>query len=497
MPATVTLSGTVVVDQATANAVVCADLNANGACDAAEPTSARTGTDGRFSIVSQPANAAADTALRAAPLLAQIAGGSLASGASVDAAQPDAALANSAFVLRAPGGKADTQINPLTTLVQAGVTSGLSLAAAEAAVARQLAVAASAIYDYQGDPVSAGRLAANTRSVAVAVAGLLARGATVLLSSADADIAASDQLTALSYTDAANYSYRLSRTAAQKTVDGSYVANDVNVGRTAGAVTAAEVLASRAALTPTGWTLCDTALTLTNGLPSRNSSCGGTNLGVGGSVGNEDIGGQRIGDVLTRLRTAEGANTMLLLDPAVFGTATFPAGASLRSRVTFTLLQTPFINNTAPTEAINARGVPLATLEGLVAALPTASVNGTAGLAGLGLLDDTHSLRVAFTDATTAQFYRCDYVALPVATNSNCLPFSTSGYAVTTTNGVRLLSFASFPATNFGQTRGFTEYAGRVYAYRTPRPERASNISSSSRLSPSAWNAIKDVLQLP
>ena len=38
-----TLTGSVVVDQAVQNAVVCMDLNANSVCDTGEPVSAKTG----------------------------------------------------------------------------------------------------------------------------------------------------------------------------------------------------------------------------------------------------------------------------------------------------------------------------------------------------------------------------------------------------------------------------------------------------------------------
>ena len=54
-PSPITLSGTVVVDQAIQNAVVCLDLNANGACDATEPASAKTSASGDYSLSYDPA----------------------------------------------------------------------------------------------------------------------------------------------------------------------------------------------------------------------------------------------------------------------------------------------------------------------------------------------------------------------------------------------------------------------------------------------------------
>ena len=40
-------------DQAIRNAIVCLDLNANSACDADEPASARTNADGAYSVVAE------------------------------------------------------------------------------------------------------------------------------------------------------------------------------------------------------------------------------------------------------------------------------------------------------------------------------------------------------------------------------------------------------------------------------------------------------------
>jgi len=54
----VVLTGTVVVDQPIQNAVVCMDLNASKTCDADEPTSAGTGSDGGYSITYDSAKVA-------------------------------------------------------------------------------------------------------------------------------------------------------------------------------------------------------------------------------------------------------------------------------------------------------------------------------------------------------------------------------------------------------------------------------------------------------
>lgn len=141
-------------------ALVCADLNANQACDAGEPVSPATGADGSYSLTYQPADENSASAFRSAALVATI-------GAdAVDAADPGSTATQRAFVLMAPAGKA-SRISPLTTLVQKAVAQGQSLADAEAAVAQQLDISVARIYDYQGDtPSSAAVLPDTARTVA-------------------------------------------------------------------------------------------------------------------------------------------------------------------------------------------------------------------------------------------------------------------------------------------------------------------------------------------
>ena len=73
-PASVVLTGTVVVDQAIRNAVVCMDLNASSTCDANEPASAGTGSNGAYSITYDSAKVAAAQAASASLIVAMVPG---------------------------------------------------------------------------------------------------------------------------------------------------------------------------------------------------------------------------------------------------------------------------------------------------------------------------------------------------------------------------------------------------------------------------------------
>ncbi len=115
-----------VIDGAIGNALVCLDLNANGACDVDEP-SARTDADGHATLNVGAADAGKY------PVLAIV---------GTDAVDKDHGAVPVPFTLKAP---ADTTavISPLTTLVQAHIEAGnTSTAQAIAAVQDQLGMTA-------------------------------------------------------------------------------------------------------------------------------------------------------------------------------------------------------------------------------------------------------------------------------------------------------------------------------------------------------------------
>jgi len=150
-PATVTLSGEVAVNGTLKNVVVCLDRNANAVCDAGEPASAPTAADGKYTLTYDPAVVTdAATARLIAPVRA---GDPSAASTAIDSTHPTVAVAASDYVMSRPAGSGGA-INPLTTLVQAGVAAGMTEAVARENVALQLAIAAAKVDAYQDDPAT-------------------------------------------------------------------------------------------------------------------------------------------------------------------------------------------------------------------------------------------------------------------------------------------------------------------------------------------------------
>jgi hypothetical protein len=75
---------------------------------------------------------------------------------------------------------------------------------------------------------------------------------------------------------------------------------------------------------------------------------------------------------------------------------------------------------------------------------------------------------------------------------------SQSAFTISTVNGVRLLTFASFPGQAYmgGVARGYTEYDGNVFGFRAPAAiiDEGQVLTYSSRLNGTAWAAMKTVL---
>ena len=82
-PVRTTLAGQVIVNGPVRNAVVCLDINSNGACDATEPTAAKTAADGRYQMTLD--SAAAEQSARASLLALMVPGTADDGRATVDA----------------------------------------------------------------------------------------------------------------------------------------------------------------------------------------------------------------------------------------------------------------------------------------------------------------------------------------------------------------------------------------------------------------------------
>ena len=161
----VTISGAVAIATPLQGATACYDLDANAACDSGEP-SATTGTDGRFALAVDTAQAGRHAVVAQVPATAIAAG----SGAAV----------GTAFTLRAPAsGVSDAHavaVTPLSTAVaHLSAWAGLPTADAAAAVQRSLGLDASPLADYvAAADAQAARLAGAAHALTVRTASLSA-----------------------------------------------------------------------------------------------------------------------------------------------------------------------------------------------------------------------------------------------------------------------------------------------------------------------------------
>jgi hypothetical protein len=504
----VTLTGTVVVDQAIRNAIVCLDLNNNGTCDATEPVSARTGADGAYTLTYDTAQTSA-TQAAAASLIAPMVPGALAdANTTIDAADTTEGNTATRYVLRQVPGKAG-QINPLTTLVTAGITAGMTEAAARSNAALQLAIAPAKIDNYQDDAPTAGVMLDSARSMAKVVAASLEEGTTLVVGDQQSAVtAATGDLSSFIYTDSANYSYRTIDSVAKPSGTAGSTLRDVRGGMTAGSPTPASTLYNQAYLTAAGWQRCDDTILLqsTIGSPSRNTFCGA--LSQVGFTKREDVDTRTMASVVSSLQTDadtntinnNGTSTAALLTS--LGTATFPAGSRIHTRYNLSLDQPVLINSIAA----DSRPASETTLEQMITARPASAVvlSTGAGTLSLGISSGpARALRVAFTGTTsptagTVQFYECDLNSTQTVL-SNCATTQTGTYAIATVHGVKVMRFAGHAATTMGHTRSYAEVANaptivsgsRVFQVRENKTDIDSNFTTSRRLNAAAWTALR------
>lgn len=511
-PVMVTLAGTVVGNQAIRNAVVCLDLNANSACDADEPASARTGAAGAYSLSYDSAKVTVAQAGAASLIAPMVPGATTDANTTIDAAEPDIGMTAKPYVLRQVPGKAG-QINPLTTLVAKGIADGMSEADARTNVSTQLDVSQAEIDDYQTDPATDDtKVEDSARWVAQVVKAALEEGAIVRVADQVAALdAAAGDLASLRYTDAGNYFVRTFSRDAKAAATAGVPTLDVRTGKTGGVATAQSILYNFAYLTPTGWTRCDGPWRTTSGNPSRSTYCG-----VAESVGftvASSVAGRTMTEVVTQMQADPASNVINNGLPvanliAALGTAVFPAGSSINTRVNLTLAPSVWINS------LNTDGRPQSeaqTLEQLIAAKPAAAVSlpNPAGSLTLGLASgNLRNLRVAFTGTTnatsgTVQFYECDLDSTQ-SVASNCTATQTGSYAIGAVHGTRVMRFAGHAPTVMNHTRVYAEVQNApaviggswIFQARENKTDVDSSVSTQMRLNPTAWAAIKTQLGL-
>lgn len=503
-PPPVTLSGNVAVNGLVQGAVVCLDINANNACDAGEPASAATGSDGAYTLSYDPSVVTAEQAAAASLIAPQVA------AVTRDTASGGYTVTDAPFVLKQLPGKAG-QINPLTTMLAKAVAGGMSEADARSNLTMQLALQADKIDDYQSDPPThESSLPDTTRTAAAVVAFSMGLGHEVSVgvqTAARADVG--KELVRLQYGNSANYNLRLFDYSEK--AEGSLYGQLTDVRQGIGGGVTLTDLYTSAYLGPNGWVLCDenVPLTYTLGVPSRSTFCGAS-VSVG-SRQVESLAGQSMASVVTALQSDPlnfinvGATDNNGLLSALGSAAVFPSGSAVRNGYGLTVNQPVFINN----RFTDGLSTAITTLEELVAARPVSGVTLStgAGTATLGGFNDTKVLRVAFAGSGNAvQFYICDIDAA-LTSLSNCVVSTQGTYNISTENGVRVMRFEGFPETTTNNIRMFAEVkdstqvkpfvsGSRVFSARQIKPQLQYNLTRNKRLNGTATAAMLTQLGL-
>lgn len=503
----VTLTGTVFIDGAIKNAVVCLDLNANNVCDATEPASTPTGADGAYTLTYDNTKVSAKEVAASALIAPQVAGTLTDGKATVDMAAPTMTVTQKGYVLKQLPGKAG-QINPLTTLLAAGVASGLTPAEASAAVAVQLGISEADILDYQTnakfDPLA---IADSARTMAKVVAATLESGVPLGVTGLTVKREPARQQAQFNFTDLNNY-YVREFVSTDKEGGVSQVA-DQRSGKTAGTDTAKDVLYPTAYLTKTGWTPCVATTSFistrsvapgTSGGPTRSAYCAGGQQTVGATLVT-DISGKSMGDTLRSMQAATDGSNTVNMSPALVDGMTFPTGSALYTRRNLQLGNTIWVNNLNSTSEVLS-GTNNANIEAMIKSRQQAAVKlapkANTGILWLGFTEDlNHYLYGAFTDEVSGvQYYSC---TIANNTSDTCVEAGKGSFKIVTINGVRLIQFAGQPkplaASEINYTVGYAEYAPGVMArYRQVRPDAATSISA--RLNGTAADALRKAVGL-
>lgn len=472
-----TLKGAVMINQGVQSAAVCLDLNANMACDSGEPSTV-SAADGSYTLSYDTAVVTA-AQVAAAPFVARV------STAAVDAAKPTVPAVSKEIVLTAPAGKG-TQINPLTTVVQAGVTGGLTLAQSQAAVAVQFGVTEGELFDYQAAPALAEPYADNARTAAVFTAQALQDGVkpSVVDLAAPATASERGQIAGLTYTLSDTYSLRLFNTPS--TSGGMSVVSDTRSAKTYGTATAAANLYTNAYLTSAGWKTCGTTFLSARGTPSRSNYCDGGVPSLNYVVSSTSVASQNMGTVARNMAAA--GSSSLGGDTRYFDAYTFGDGAAWESRKGINLGQPIWVNNINSSNEVFA-STTYAGVEDLIAKFgkTTANPNTGSGLLWLGFTQNTNTwLMGAFSGvaAGSVQYYACAINVQATAVTS-CTAANVGSYTIQTRNGVKVAVFSGQPdpVASVNYTVGYADYtAGGAARVRITNPTYAATTTASQRL---------------
>ncbi len=518
-PETETLTGQVTRNSTLKNVVVCLDLNANDTCDVGEPASSPTGEDGRYSLTFEK-SAVTPAQLVASSLIAPVVTGDEgAPTTAVDMVAPTARATSSSYVLKRPAGTTGN-INPLTTLLHAGVTAGMTDAVARDNVAKQLGIAAAKIEDYQDDPPTTALSVPDTaRSAASVVANALRDKASLEVGDQSAAVAAgAPMLNNLRFSDAGNYYLQtLDIDAKAAGTEGRWI-TDARSGKADGVAHpdwgAPNALYRTAYLTPQGWKQCgrDAKILTTIGSPSRSTVCD-ARISLGYSTASS-VEGQAMGDLVTRWQgqpsnsiNVGGALVANLL--AALGNTTFPSGSAEMKFDSVVVEPGLMISDTWSRSLPQTRTT---TVQGLPAAYPISAVNLATGANTLSLGNGTgvdKTMRVAFGAASSptagvAQYYQCDLDAVTqlFANPPNCVATAEGSYTIETIHGAPVMRFVGAPDTimTFNVVYSEIDWGGAnnrwVYRAHELKPSASARRSVTNRLNGSAWAAMKSQLGL-
>ncbi|MBK6869045.1 MAG: hypothetical protein IPG98_14395 [Burkholderiales bacterium] len=518
-PVTETLSGQVARNGTLKNVVVCLDLNANDACDADEPAATPTGADGVYTLSYEPAKVGAAQAA-AAPLIAPVLAGEVtAASTAIDSASPDVAATTASYVMKRAAGSAGA-INPLTTLVQAGVADGMSEAVARENVALQLGIDATKIDNYQDDPPhSAQNVSDTARAAAAMTSHALRVGAPLKVVDQKSAATEGGVLASLWYRNADNYFVRTLDRLAQPAGDSPWTSVvDARSGKNAGVARSDtsddQALYRTAYLGSDGWRVCDRneLLKTTRGNPSRSVYCD-AQVSVG-YTHSTSVAGQAMADLVTRWQgqssniiNTDGTSTAGLVGK--LGNTVFPDGAEEEVRSNLVLVPGITIDN------IWTRGLSqtlTTTLQGLPTAFPVAGVDLAKGSGTLNLGNGTgndKTMRVAFGAASSpttgaTQYYQCDLdpVTQRFTNPPKCEATIAGTYTIESIHGAPVMRFLGAPDTVMSFEMVYTEIdwggPNRRYVYRAheTKPALIYRASNANRLNATAWAAMKAQLGL-
>lgn len=490
-----TLSG-VVIDGPLQGATVCLDLNKNGSCDSGEPTSSATDANGAYTIT----GLTADQVNSGAPLIAVIPGTAVDTSTGTAVGEP--------YTLSAPAGKPSV-ISPITHMVQSGIAQGLTQAQSEAAVAAQLQVSSTNLYNNYVASTS-GDNATLATAVPTIVSSLQA-GAPVVVAPPAAS-SAGYWVRAFNFTSANTYTLRYYYSSNQPdSSTGLFTYYDVREGLSGGTpIASSSLYDSMLVATASGWKAFNGATPNTSSGGSPNTSTHQYGYTYASYRTDFDVSGMTLKEVIEAIQDTE-ENSVITVNGVDASTlsGTMPAGAKVR-KVSSTETGTPVAYRVSDGNVTHS-GAAVTTLAELVNSFPVPSATPTtANTASMGGISGGNSstctpatgttvcakerVRVAFGSGNAVTYYLCDFDK-STSNTSNCAAAGTGTYATGTAvdGSTPIMTFAGLPSETTAQTftRVFVQRNGVIYFGWKDKPGR---VTTQMRLNKVAFETLAAAL---